>query len=40
MRDRIDFSGERRQTNPGARLFGELSWLWPLWGDATVEYAR
>jgi SAM-dependent methyltransferase len=22
------------------RLYSELSWLWPLWGDATVEYAR
>lgn len=23
-----------------SRLYSELSWLWPLWGDATVEYAR
>ena len=40
MRDRIDLAGRRRRTNAGARLFDDLSWLWPLWGDATVEYAR
>jgi len=22
------------------RLYSDLAWLWPLWGDATVEYAR
>jgi SAM-dependent methyltransferase len=24
----------------GFRLYSDLSWLWPLWGDATEEYAR
>lgn len=40
MPDRIDLAGQKRRTNAGARLFDDLSWLWPLWGDATVEYAR
>ncbi|MRR11949.1 class I SAM-dependent methyltransferase, partial [bacterium] len=40
MRDRIALARERGQAPGGARLFGDLSWLWPLWGDATVEYAR
>lgn len=40
MRDRIDLAGKNRRTNAGARLYGDLSWLWPMWGDATVEYAR
>ena len=32
-----DRSGER----PGTfRLYSDLSWLWPLWGDAAEEYAR
>lgn len=22
------------------RLYSDLSWLWPLWGDPTTEYAR
>lgn len=22
-----------------SRLYSDLAWLWPLWGDATVEYA-
>jgi SAM-dependent methyltransferase len=40
MLDRVAPVGERRQTSNGARLYGDLSWLWPMWGDATVEYAR
>lgn len=35
--DTRDGSGGR----PGTfRLYSDLSWLWPLWGDATEEYAR
>lgn len=22
-----------------ARLYTDLAWLWPLWGDAATEYA-
>ena len=22
-----------------ARLFTDLAWLWPIWGEATEEYA-
>ena len=33
--DARDGSGKK----PG-RLYSDLSWLWPLWGDATEEYAR
>lgn len=25
--------------NTTARLYSDLAWLWPLWGDAAVEYA-
>jgi trans-aconitate methyltransferase len=22
------------------RLYSDLAWLWPMWGEASVEYAR
>jgi SAM-dependent methyltransferase len=26
--------------NDTCRLYGDLAWLWPMWGDATQEYAH
>lgn len=40
MKGRYSPGEELRRTTAGARLYGDLAWLWPMWGDATVEYAR
>jgi 2-polyprenyl-3-methyl-5-hydroxy-6-metoxy-1,4-benzoquinol methylase len=26
--------------NETRHLYTDLAWLWPMWGDATVEYAH
>jgi SAM-dependent methyltransferase len=32
--------GETPEVNDTFRLYSDLAWLWPMWGDATVEYAQ
>lgn len=30
----------KRETPDTCRLYTDLAWLWPLWGDASTEYAH
>jgi len=30
----------RREMQDTCRLYTDLAWLWPMWGDAATEYAH
>jgi len=40
LRSRPAVFGRRRVMDDTCRLYTDLAWLWPMWGDAADEYAH